>query len=45
MLTVFKQAEHINALIVGSNRKTEVARDMQLYEKARKTSIAQTATT
>ena len=36
MLTVLKQAQHINALIVGPNRKTVVTLDMQLYEKAKK---------
>ncbi len=39
MLTVLKQAQHINALVVGPNRKTVVTLDMQLYEKAKKLQI------
>ena len=34
LLTVLKQAQHINTMIVGPERKTVITLDMQLYEKA-----------
>ena len=34
VLTVLKQAQHVNAIVVGPNRKIVSPLDMQLYEKA-----------
>ena len=35
LLTVLKQAQHINTIVLGPNRKTIITLDMQLYEKAK----------
>ena len=34
LVTVLKQAHHVNAIVVGHNRKIVITLDMQLYEKA-----------
>ena len=36
LITVLKQAQHINAVIVGPNHKTLITLDMALYERAKK---------
>ena len=32
---MLKQAQHINTIVLGPNRKTVITLDMQLYEKAK----------
>ena len=36
LLTVIKQAEEINTVVVGPNRKVVITLDMALYERAKK---------
>ena len=35
LLTVLKQTQHINTIVLGPNRKTVITLDVQLYEKAK----------